>query len=132
MKFILLFIAFAYISSGPTSTPVDKPMEVESEINTTVYEIFPVDITEVVKEKYGDLDAEEMDKAIEKLLVNDYLSVSKTLGEMDDPCLDGCQVYGIQCKCTVIYFQWCPCPWYHPGGPWAAGREYCQATCANQ
>lgn len=106
------------------STPPDNPRQIEGEIDTTVYEIFPVDITEVVKEKHGDLNA-----AIEEILVNDYLAEFKNLDEMENPCLDDCEIWFIHCACGEnVTFQWCPCPWFPPS-PWVMAASLCNALC---
>lgn len=132
MKFLLLFISLTYMSWGPMTTPVDT--KVQDQLNTveaTSYEIFPVDITEVARAQYGDLNETEMQAAIQELLVNDYVTEFNLLEEMDRDCLDDCQEYGVNCTCGTIYFQWCPCPWFPPS-PEAMAGSICASACNQQ
>jgi len=127
MKILLLFISLTYISWGPMSTPPDNSRQIDSKIDTTVYEISPVDLSEVVKEKHGELNT-----ATEEILVNDYLAEFKNLDEMEDPCLGNCEIWTLGCFCgESVTYQWCPCPWFPPL-PLMMGHEFCLALCAEE
>ena len=114
MKSLLLFISLTYMSWGAMSTPPDTTVRDQlNPVEANSYEIFPVDITEVVRAQHGDLNATEMQAAIQKLLVNDYVTAFKSLEEMDNDCLGDCRTYTVTCHCgTVISYQYCPCPWF--------------------
>jgi len=109
------------------STSLDNSGQIENEIEKLVYEISPSDLTEVAKEKNGDLNT-----VIEEKLVNGYLTESKNLDEMENPCLNDCQVWTLGCSCgESVTYQWCPCPWFPPT-PVMMGHEYCMALCADE
>lgn len=85
-------------SWGPMNTPADTTARDQlNPVEANSYEIFPVDITEVARAKYGDLKDTEMQAAIQELLVNDYVATFNSHEDMDDDCLDGCREYTVNC-----------------------------------
>lgn len=122
---LLLFI-FPMLFMG-YSTPDLITAPTEATIIEAKNEVFLLD------EHYFEInDLETLKNSEDVVFIEDYGAVlNGNFDLFDNDCLDGCEVYGINCSCGTVYFQWCPCPWFPPS-PEAQAAGYCAGACNQQ